>query len=92
MIEQKDLEQIRSVVGEVIEEKLADVLEITNQGFSDMQKSFNGVNQRVDKLYSLVDGFIGLHQKLDQELTMLRSRIERQETEINKIKTKLALI
>ncbi|GEM_PF-6674740 len=91
MLEQKDLEQIRLVVGEAIEEKLADVLEITNQGFSDMQKSFEVTHGRVDKLYNLIDGFISLHQKLDQELTMLRSRIERQENEISKIKAKLAL-
>lgn len=92
MLEQNDFQQIRSIVKEVIEEKISDVLEITNQGFSDMQKSFSGANQRIDKLYSLVDGFIGLHQKLDQELTMLRAKIDRQEDEIIKIKTKLAMI
>ena len=58
MLEPKDLQQLSLIVEEAIEKKLADVLEITNQGFSDMQKSFGDVNQRVDKLYSLIDSFI----------------------------------
>ena len=106
MLEQQDLQQIRGIVQDVVgvtEKKLDGrigtvdynldgFIAIVNQGFSDVQRSIEGTNKRIDKLYSLVDGFIALHQKLDQELTMLRAKIDRQEEEIQQIKVKLAMV
>lgn len=85
MLEQQDLKQIEVVVDRVVEKRLDDVLTIVNQGFSDVQKSIEAVHKRVDTLYSLVDGFIALHQKLDQELTMLRSKVDRLEARIQQL-------
>lgn len=65
---------------------------IVNQGFADVQRAIEGTHKRIDKLYSMVDGFIALHQKLDQELTMLRAKVGRQEEEIQQIKMKLAMV
>lgn len=72
-----------------MDEKLEGFAVIVNQGFSEVQKQLVLINQRIDKLYSAVDGFIVLHQKLDQELTMLRARMDRFEEQLQRIQTKL---
>ncbi len=77
--------EVSSVKSElsVIKFELTDFKETT-------QKNFELVNERIDKLYNLIDGFIQLHQKLDQELTMLRARVDRLEAEIQALRFKHA--
>ncbi|GEM_PF-1805619 len=70
-----------------VDKKFDDFAFIVNQSFSDMQKQIAYTNQRVDKLYDNVDRFIHLHEKLDQELTMMRARIERLEEVVLKLQT-----
>lgn len=47
-------------------------------------------NQRIDRLTTAVDGFIVLYQKVDQEVVMLRSRIERLEETVQQLQLRLA--
>lgn len=68
---------------ELIAHELHDFRNETNE-------RFEKVNERIDKLYSLVDGFIALHQKLDIELTSLRSSYQRLEERIAKLEAKPA--
>lgn len=82
-----------------VDEKFDDFAKIVADGFDSVQDQFREVyrkidnldnrldetNSRIDKLYNLVDGFIGLHQKLDQEFTAIRARYERLEERIAKL-------
>lgn len=72
------------------DEKLDEVLMVVNQGFSEMQGQFRKMNDRIDTLYKMIDGFVHLHQKLDQELTMLRNRIDHLEEKLIAVQAKHA--
>lgn len=69
----------------IVDRRFDEFAFIVNQGFSDMQKQNEYTNQRIDRLYDNVDRFIHLHEKLDQELTMMRARIERLEEMVLKL-------
>ncbi|MBI2551766.1 hypothetical protein HYW17_00490 [Candidatus Uhrbacteria bacterium] len=49
------------------------------------------VNERIDKLYTAVDGFVVLHRKLEQEFTMLRSKYQRLEERLVLVEQKVGL-
>ena len=68
-----------------VDDKFIDFAFIVNQGFSETQKQIEQTNKRIDKLYDNVDRFIHLHEKLDQELTMMRARVERLEEIVRKL-------
>lgn len=81
MLDPQDLKEIKSVASS----SLDDFAGVVNRSLLETEKrlgaKIDAVDQRIDKLYSLVDGFVSLHQKLDQELTMLRARMDRMEQE-----------
>lgn len=84
------IDKTKGEILKTLDERIEDVLMGVNQGFSDVQEQIGHLNQRVDRLYTSIDGFIALHQKLDHELAALRSRVERQEEEIRLLKLKFA--
>lgn len=45
--------------------------------FAHIDEQFAKVNERIDGLYTLIDSFVKLHQKLDIELTALRDKYNR---------------
>lgn len=55
----------------------------------EMKTGFKKVNQRIDKLYILIDGFVRLHEKLDLELTSLKAQVERLEGRIAQLETSI---
>lgn len=44
-----------------VDSNLDGFIAIINQGFSEMQRSFEMTNKRIDQLYLAVDNFIALH-------------------------------
>ncbi len=100
MIDENDLKIVKKAVKEVIEENF---LPIIHESFSSSQKENTvlfselrndireGVailDKRIDNLCSHVDDFMHLHQKLDQELTMMRARIERMEEQMQQLQAR----
>lgn len=43
------------------------------------------MNQKLDRLYTHIDGFINLHQRIDVELAALRAKQERIEERLVKL-------
>lgn len=52
-----------------LDKRFDDFAGLVNRSLAESEQRLNlrldGIDQRIDKLYSLVDGFISLHQKLD---------------------------
>lgn len=48
------------------------------------------LDHRINQLGTQVDGFVKLHETLDQELVAMRARVERLEDRITRLETKFA--
>lgn len=48
-----------------------------DEQFEEVKEGLKKANERIDGLYTLIDSFIKLHQKLDIELTALRDKYNR---------------
>lgn len=73
-----------------VDTKFDDFAQIVNLSFADVQKELLLIHKRIDTLTSNVDHFIHLHQKVDQELTMMRARIERMEEQMQQLQARFA--
>lgn len=58
----------------------------------EMREGFKKVNERIDGLYTLIDSFIKLHQKLDIELTALRDKYNKLARAHNDLAARVARI
>lgn len=70
-----------------IEERFTDVRRDITLQFESVMKRMDLVNERIDKLYVAVDGFVVLHKKLEQELVALQSKYQRLEERIVRLET-----
>jgi len=59
----------------------------TANNFEENRKDHTRINERIDRLYTNVDAFIHMHQKLDLELTALRGFYQRLEERLAKLET-----
>ncbi|MDP3985547.1 MAG: hypothetical protein Q8P82_02170 [bacterium] len=75
-------------------EKIDQRFDIFDQRFTSFEqttnKQFAEVNGRIDKLYTAIDGFIQLHQKLEIELVALRAKYDRLEERLSKLEMQRA--
>lgn len=90
MTQQHDLNDIKKVISESLEDFAGVVNRSIKETEQHLTQRLDGLDNRIDKLYSLVDGFVSLHQKLDQELTMLRARIERVEQDLQVLRARVS--
>jgi septation ring formation regulator EzrA len=60
-----------------IDERFDVQTSVTNERFAEVREEFKNVNERIDGLYTKIDGFIALHQKLDVELVAMRDKYNR---------------
>ena len=74
-----------------LEERITDLRKDITLQFEGVYKRLDLANERIDKLYIAVDGFIVLHKKLEQEFVMLQSKYERLEQRISKLETQFAM-
>lgn len=58
----------------------------------EFREKFEKVNERIDGLYTLIDSFVKLHQKLDIELTALRDKYNRLARAHNELAVRVARI
>lgn len=73
------------VTREYLNQKFEEFGRMIGTGFQDMRKQFTETNDRIDRVYDHVDGFITLNQKLDQEFTMIRAKYERLEQRVARL-------
>lgn len=60
--------------------------------FEHIDEQFVKVNERIDGLYTLIDSFVKLHQKLDIELTALRDKYNKLARAHNDLAARVARI
>lgn len=74
-----------------LEEQMGDLRKDITLQFDGVYKRLDLANERVDRLFIAVDGFIVLHKKIEQEFGALRSKYERLEERIVRLETKFAM-
>ena len=57
-----------------VDERLDVMASVTQTQFAEVNEKLERMDKRIDGLYTLIDSFITLHQKLDIELTALRDK------------------
>lgn len=77
-------------VNQRLSTRIDDLTVTVRDGFEEVHHRINETNQRIDRLTTAVDGFIVLYQKVDQEIVMLRSRMDRMEETIQQLQAQLA--
>lgn len=90
MLDQQDIKTIEEAVGSVVDKRLDAFAATIAISFNEIRQELVTIHKRIDILSSHVDGFIHLHQKLDQEMTMMHARLDRLEEQLKILQTRLA--
>ena len=68
-----------------IKNEITDFKFETKVNFEETRTEFVKTNERIDNLYTNVDGFIHMHQRLELELTAMRGYYQRLEERLAKL-------
>jgi len=90
----QEFEKLTSIIQQGLkkhDDEIENLAVMTQRGFDEAKeetsKKFAKTDERIDRLYTNVDGFIHMHQKLDLELTALRGYYKRLEERLEKLET-----
>ncbi|MBI4142950.1 hypothetical protein HY480_03695 [Candidatus Uhrbacteria bacterium] len=68
-----------------VDERFNILTSVMGARFTEMDEKLERMDKRINGLYTLIDSFITLHQKLDIELTALRDKYNRLDARVARL-------